>query len=119
MFWFLSLQWRAPEEYADGPLNEKIDVWSLANILYVLLTGLPPFYTENDTDVVKKVVRRGRTAFIDPQFRDRSFGERKLAEIIPLCWEFDPDKRIDVFGVVKLLRKAIEENKRHMDDLPL
>jgi serine/threonine protein kinase len=23
--------WRAPEEYADRPLNEKIDVWSLGN----------------------------------------------------------------------------------------
>ena len=25
------LQWRAPEEYFDEPLDEKIDVWSVAN----------------------------------------------------------------------------------------
>jgi serine/threonine protein kinase len=34
----------------DGPLNEKIDVWSLGNNMYSLLTGLTPFYdTSNDT----------------------------------------------------------------------
>lgn len=31
--------WRAPEEYYDKPLNEKIDVWSLGNNFYSLLTG--------------------------------------------------------------------------------
>lgn len=31
--------WRAPEEYRDDPLTEKVDVWSLGNNLYVLLTG--------------------------------------------------------------------------------
>lgn len=34
-----TLQWRAPEEYADKPLNEKIDVWSLGNNMYTVLTG--------------------------------------------------------------------------------
>ena len=24
-------QWRAPEEYRDDPLDEKIDIWSLGN----------------------------------------------------------------------------------------
>ena len=40
----LSHQWRAPEEYKDAPLTEKIDVWSLGNNLYSLLTGLDPLY---------------------------------------------------------------------------
>jgi serine/threonine protein kinase len=31
--------WRAPEEYFDYPLSEKIDVWSLGNNMYSLLTG--------------------------------------------------------------------------------
>ncbi|KAL3935701.1 MAG: hypothetical protein SGBAC_008829 [Bacillariaceae sp.] len=35
--------WRSPEEYKDEPLNEKIDVWSLGNNMYTLLTGLDPF----------------------------------------------------------------------------
>jgi serine/threonine protein kinase len=35
----LSIQWRAPEEYLDYPLNEQIDIWSLGNNMYSLLTG--------------------------------------------------------------------------------
>lgn len=48
----LFLQWRSPEEYKDGLLNEKIDIWSLGNNMYALLTGLNPIYWTN-TDGVK------------------------------------------------------------------
>jgi serine/threonine protein kinase len=34
---------RAPEEYVNMPINEKVDVWSFGNIVYALLTGLWPF----------------------------------------------------------------------------
>lgn len=37
-------KWRAPEEYMDGPLDEKIDIWSFGCNMYSLLTGLNPFY---------------------------------------------------------------------------
>ena len=44
--------WRAPEEYADKPLNEKIDVWSIGNNIYSVLTGTYPFYNvEDDKDI--------------------------------------------------------------------
>jgi serine/threonine protein kinase len=43
---------RAPEEYVDNPLNEKIDVWSFGNIVYALLTGLWPF-PDTDGDDMK------------------------------------------------------------------
>merc|ERR1712113_1075110 len=36
--------WRAPEEYEDGYLNEKIDVWSYGNNVYAILTGLYVFH---------------------------------------------------------------------------
>jgi serine/threonine protein kinase len=46
-------QWRSPEEYFDHPLNEKVDVFSLGNNMYSLLTGLWPFYDEEDDQEVK------------------------------------------------------------------
>jgi serine/threonine protein kinase len=42
------LQWRSPEEYQDGPLTEKIDVWSLGCNMYAILTGLNPLYDIKD-----------------------------------------------------------------------
>jgi len=31
-----------------------------------------------------------------------------LAELIPKCWVYDPDKRIDIFELVEQLRAAVQ-----------
>jgi serine/threonine protein kinase len=49
-FVFMVYQWRSPEEYFDSPLTEQVDVWSLGNNLYSLLTGVWPFYDEEETE---------------------------------------------------------------------
>ena len=103
--------WRAPEEYHDKPLNEQIDIWSLGNNFYALLTGLYPFY-DGDSNRVKKLVKKGETAFIDPRYKERSFAEKSLAELIPRCWKYNPDDRITIFELVDELRSAAQENRR-------
>jgi serine/threonine protein kinase len=35
--------WRSPEEYAFGLLTEKIDIYSLANVFYSMLSGEYPY----------------------------------------------------------------------------
>eukprot|EP00980_Cylindrotheca_fusiformis_P028443 scaffold22599_cov139-Cylindrotheca_fusiformis.AAC.34 len=100
--------WRAPEEYKDGPLDEKIDVWSLGNNMYGLLTGLYPLYWMDDKQM-KKAVMRGETAYIDPRYKTRSPEEGRLAEIIEQCFRFSPDDRPSIFEVVTFLRRAVVE----------
>ena len=55
------LQWRSPEEYKDEALNEKIDVWSLGNNMYSILTGFVPFPWLN-TDEMK--VRKSSKSYL-------------------------------------------------------
>jgi len=94
------------------PLDEKIDIWSLGCNMYSILTGLPPFYDLKGTRDVKKAVQAGEKAFIDPRYRTRSYAEGKIASAIDLCWKYDPDERIDIGSLVKMLREAVEENGR-------
>ena len=69
-----------------------------------------PFYTLTE-DETQEMVKNGTTAYIDPRFKERSFAESKLAEIISQCWIYDPLQRIDIFQLVNFLYSAVQENK--------
>ena len=45
----------APEIFNHTKYDEKCDVWSLGVILFCMLTGQPPFYGQDDHEVIEKV----------------------------------------------------------------
>lgn len=101
----------------DDWLDEKIDVYSFGNNIYGLLTGLWVFYENDDDGVVQDKVIAGKRAYVDDRYRNHSFVERKLIELMERCWIHDPDKRVDIFEAVRFLRKVVEENEKRQADL--
>jgi len=100
--------WRAPEEYDDGYLNEKIDVWSFGNNVYALLTGLYVFHDtfgEGEYKIIKKKILNGEKTVIDPVYRTRSHIEGSLVKIIEKCWTADPDERPSIFELLEDLKR--------------
>ena len=108
-------QYRAPEEFAGRDLNEKIDIFSFGNNLYSMMTGLWPFYENEDDGFVQKELVNGVTAFIDDRYRTRSYAEGKLVELIDQCWRYKPEERPDIFEIVHYLRKVISEAEKEVD----
>ena len=104
--------YRAPEEDRDDFLNEKLDVFSMGNNIYGLLTGLWVFYENTDDTVVQRYVKRGKLPYIDPRYRTRSLAERELVKVMEQCWINDPDERISIFQVVEALREAKIQNDK-------
>lgn len=100
--------WRAPEEYRNDPLDEQVDVFSLGNNFYVLLTGVYPFPELCEYSDVAEMIVQGKRAFIDPRWKDQSYEEGKLAELISMCWEENPADRPNIGQVVTFLADIID-----------
>lgn len=84
----------APEIYTRKPYNNKVDIWSIGVILYLLLSGTLPFDDESQDDnlIGKKVV------FSQQEYPSENFGTRSNAciELIDACLEKNPIKRISI-----------------------
>lgn len=58
-------------EVLTGNYTEKCDVWSSGVILYILFCGYPPFYGENNKEILE-AVKNGKLDFSTPEWKDKS-----------------------------------------------
>lgn len=103
-------QLRAPEEIINAPLTEKIDVYSVGNVFYSILTGL---LVNRNCDISKAHYRvsRGKTEPLSMDyFESRSAAEFALAKAIQWCWTFDFSDRPSIFEVVEFLENEVKNN---------
>lgn len=107
--------YRAPEEYEEKDLDDKIDVFSFGNNIYAMLTGLWGFYDLEDDQMTQEELLDGKLPYVDPRWKDRSYIERRLVELMEKCWIFNPDERVDIFYAVEFLRETVKESNRLKD----
>jgi len=54
--------------------------------------------------------------YINIRYRNGTYAEQKLIEIMERCWIYEPEQRIDIFTVVTFLKKAVKENQEHNEE---
>ena len=65
--------------------------------------------------MIQKKIIAGDRAYIDKRYRNRSFIEDGLIDVMERCWEYEPEERIDIFQVVRLLRDILEQSERYIE----
>ena len=100
---------RSPEENIDAPLTEQIDVFSLGNVFYALLTGTHVWHGTRDFDSRIERIVEGEQRQI-AEFYYKAPSSRLLAETITMCWTYYPEERPSIFRVVEFLERAVAEH---------
>jgi hypothetical protein len=80
----------------------------MGNMIFSLLTGLWPYYhlpyaLRPD---LQKLTVAGIVPYLNPVFRTRSLIERRLVELMELCYKRKPSDRISIFEVVRHLHET-------------
>lgn len=84
----------SPEQHMNMGYDKKVDMWALGCVLYTMVVGFPPFYsnTQDANDITEKVMK-GQYQFLKPWFDEVSDGCKNL---ISNLLTVDPIKRYSI-----------------------
>mmetsp|Transcript_19160 Transcript_19160/g.43623 ORF Transcript_19160/g.43623 Transcript_19160/m.43623 type:complete len:192 (-) Transcript_19160:92-667(-) len=99
---------RAPEEYRYDVQDEKVDIYSMGNIFYALLTKQWPFEDHKSKDIEKMVISGKRPKV--PRDIEESENPIDIAMLkaMRLCWIDPPSKRTSAAYIVNFLTEVTE-----------
>ncbi|XP_046622381.1 MAP kinase-activated protein kinase 2 isoform X1 [Neodiprion virginianus] len=91
----------APEVLGPDKYDKSCDIWSLGVIMYILLCGFPPFYSNHGLAIspgMKRRIRLGQYDFPAPEWSNVSQDARDLIKEM-LCT--DPAQRLHIDQVMR------------------
>jgi len=104
-------KYAAPEEYRGDYRNEKLDVYSMGNVLYFILIGDNPFGELEDEEAVA-LLRRGKKPKIDVELREsEDVVDRALVRAVEMCYVHDWKERRTAMDILNILLEAKEKMK--------
>ncbi|XP_054879307.1 MAP kinase-activated protein kinase 3 [Poeciliopsis prolifica] len=86
----------APEVLGPEKYDKSCDMWSLGVIMYILLCGYPPFYSNTGQAIspgMKRRIRMGQYEFPNPEWSDVS---QEAKDLIQQLLKTDPNERMTI-----------------------
>jgi calcium-dependent protein kinase len=84
-------------EVLRGQYNEKCDVWSCGVIMYIFLSGSPPFNGNTNEEILDKILE-GHVSFASPQWSKVSKG---TIELIRKMLKYSTESRISASNALR------------------
>uniref|UniRef100_A0AAQ5Y2W7 non-specific serine/threonine protein kinase n=1 Tax=Amphiprion ocellaris TaxID=80972 RepID=A0AAQ5Y2W7_AMPOC len=86
----------APEVLGPEKYDKSCDMWSLGVIMYILLCGFPPFYSNTGQAIspgMKRRIRMGQYEFPNPEWAEVS---QEAKDLIHQLLKTDPNERMTI-----------------------
>jgi serine/threonine protein kinase len=100
---------RSPEEYAYLPQTEKVDVYSLGNMLFMLLTNETRLFDNDSTDTAMNKVKSGERPFVSRAIRQSQDPiDQALLKAMSMCHLQDIKERATALQVANFLKANLE-----------
>lgn len=87
----------APEVFIQGGYNETVDWWSLGVILFEMLVGYPPFFSEDPSSTCQKILQWKKTFAIPPEAKLSPSAIDLIRRLIA-----DSNERLGINGVEEI-----------------
>lgn len=90
----------APEVLGTEKYDKSCDIWSLGVIMYILLCGFPPFYSNHGLAIspgMKNRIKLGQFTFPNPEWQKVT---QDAKELINGMLNIDPSKRLNIDQVM-------------------
>ncbi|KAF2300694.1 hypothetical protein GH714_015192 [Hevea brasiliensis] len=93
---FGSIDYVSPEALSQGRISSKSDMWSLGVIMYILLSGYPPFIAQSNRQKQQMIIA-GEFSFYEKTWRNITSSAKQL---ITDLLQVDPDKRPSALDIL-------------------
>jgi len=105
-------KFRSPEEYRYDKQTEMVDVYSMGNIYYQILTYETPFAGTKEK-AAKKMIMDGERAPVPKEIEESEDPFiQLLLEAMRLCWIQDKNKRASARDIEMLISEKLDELSR-------
>ena len=105
-------KFRSPEEYAYEVETEKIDVYSMGNVFYAIVSGTMPFEGEKQ-EKAKKNVMQGKRPKIPSEIKESDdIAIQAILTAPEACWKQDPKDRPPATEIRDELKSVMDRIKK-------
>ena len=98
-----SYRYMAPEVFRHEKYSEKVDIYSLACVMYFLFMGEPPLAALQPVMAARAAAVTGKRATLRPSI------DRRVITLIEKCWSGEPDQRPAAAEVCSTLEAVLAE----------
>mmetsp|Transcript_25037 Transcript_25037/g.54209 ORF Transcript_25037/g.54209 Transcript_25037/m.54209 type:complete len:423 (-) Transcript_25037:270-1538(-) len=108
-------KFRSPEEYSNAGQTEKVDIYSMGNIFYALLTEYWPFEGMEEKKA-QEMILSGERPHVDAELlNSKDSADVALIEAMRMCWRQDPIDRATATDVKQYLTAAMKRSQRKQE----